>query len=120
MIPARLKIFGRKNGLKCEIRPKGGGAESKKIYIKHFEDNNCEHFLRNDSVLHPKGWINLGQLLDFENDQNISPDEYIDSLVEDGLDRARILWELLCIGRGDTPSDKLSAFLNDENHDRRN
>jgi hypothetical protein len=119
MIPARLKIFGRKNGLKSEIRRKGDGAKSKKIYMEHFKANNCEHFLRNDMVLYPQGWIQQN-VRNFENDQNISPDEYIDSLVEVGLARARILWELLCIRNGDKPSDELSAFLNDKSHDRRN
>lgn len=109
--PCKLKLFGRKSGLKCEIRKRKSEG-----WIEHFVNAGCSNFLRNDPVLHPQGWIERGRRITLN--QNTDNTDIIEEEIRLGLDRAWILWELICLTNINKASDALRAFLNDPSHIR--
>lgn len=113
--PCRLKIFGRRDGLKCEIRHRTKedgvyGVNVLKRFLDHFKIAGCSNFLRGDDVLHPLGWM--------DSNPNVDPNTNIEEMLRSGLDRARILWELICLTDINEASDGLTGFLNDPSHIR--
>ena len=109
--PCKLKLFGRKSGLKCEIR-----RTKSKGWIEHFVNAGCSNFLREDLVLHPKGWIKRGRRINLNQDTDDT--DIIEEEIRLGLNRAWILWELICLTDIAKASDALRAFLNDPSHIR--